>query len=546
MADRIRAILQRIVDWWKKFTTRQKALIISSIAVVVIALIILGVVATRPQKMDLVTADSAEEESQIKDLLDGEGIAYTQSQDGFTFTIDKKDEADATMILGENGIYSNGYTGSDSSSDFSITDVTNGSFTTTESDKQKKYQYYLQRQLEKQLETLSNVKTAQVNLNIPENDGTLASQQEEASANAMLELSDDMSSDQAANIAKYIATGLGNKSTENITIIDSDDNILFSGGDESTAAGQASSNLSQKQKAENYVKNKVKTILSQNSGGDAIYDNVEIGVNLSMDFSQKDSTDYHYYVEDGNTQGYLDSYTTSSSSNTNGVAGTPGTSSNDNTTYVTEDNSTSSSESKDESYDYLPNETITTTKGEVGAIDPSNSSISIIAYNNVIYDQDQMESSGQLNGQTFDEFVAANSAMTATTPDTNLVTAVSNATGIPTANISIQSYDVPQFHYSEGGRSLTQWIEIILALLIFVLLGIVAFRSFRKEKQEEQAEELSVESLLEEQQKEDENLEDIGYNEKSEARLLIEKFVDEKPEAAANLLRNWLNDDWGE
>ena len=37
---------------------------------------------------------------------------------------------------------------------------------------------------------------------------------------------------------------------------------------------------------------------------------------------------------------------------------------------------------------------------------------------------------------------------------------------------------------------------------------------------------------------------DIGYNEKSETRLLIEKFVEENPEAAASLLRNWLNEEW--
>ena len=30
-----------------------------------------------------------------------------------------------------------------------------------------------------------------------------------------------------------------------------------------------------------------------------------------------------------------------------------------------------------------------------------------------------------------------------------------------------------------------------------------------------------------------------------ETRKLIEKFVDENPEAVANLLRNWLNEDWG-
>ena len=54
----------------------------------------------------------------------------------------------------------------------------------------------------------------------------------------------------------------------------------------------------------------------------------------------------------------------------------------------------------------------------------------------------------------------------------------------------------------------------------------------------------SVDSLLEQTAENNEPLEDIGYNEKTETRLLIEKFVDENPEAAAQLLRNWLNEDW--
>ena len=44
--------------------------------------------------------------------------------------------------------------------------------------------------------------------------------------------------------------------------------------------------------------------------------------------------------------------------------------------------------------------------------------------------------------------------------------------------------------------------------------------------------------------KKQEDLEDIGYNEKSDVRVMIEKFVDENPEAVAALLRNWLNEDW--
>ena len=39
-------------------------------------------------------------------------------------------------------------------------------------------------------------------------------------------------------------------------------------------------------------------------------------------------------------------------------------------------------------------------------------------------------------------------------------------------------------------------------------------------------------------------LDEIGVEEKSEARRIVEKFVEDNPELAANLLRNWLNEDW--
>ena len=39
-------------------------------------------------------------------------------------------------------------------------------------------------------------------------------------------------------------------------------------------------------------------------------------------------------------------------------------------------------------------------------------------------------------------------------------------------------------------------------------------------------------------------LSDIEMDQGSETKRLIEKFVDENPEAAATLLRNWLNEDF--
>lgn len=109
------------------------------------------------------------------------------------------------------------------------------------------------------------------------------------------------------------------------------------------------------------------------------------------------------------------------------------------------------------------------------------------------------------------------------------------------------AYEVPMFRYaSEEGMSFMDLFPIILAALIMLMLGFVVFRSTRKEPEPEMEPELSVEALLEstkEAQQGDE-LEDIGFSEKSETRILIEKFVDENPEAAASLLRNWLNEEW--
>ena len=85
-----------------------------------------------------------------------------------------------------------------------------------------------------------------------------------------------------------------------------------------------------------------------------------------------------------------------------------------------------------------------------------------------------------------------------------------------------------------------------IALIIMAMLGYVVFRSTRREQQVAEVEpELSVESLLAStKEAEEESLEDIGFSDKSETRILIEKFVDENPEAVASLLRNWLNEEW--
>ena len=174
MPERLRAIWQRVLDWWNQFTARQKTLIVGASTVVLLTIIILVSVLNQPQYVLLATANSTKEASEIKDLLDANSVNYKMSDDGLEFRILKKDQANANLLLGANDIQSYAY---------SIDNVTNGSFSTTESDKQKKYVLYLESRLEQDfLAKFSAIKSANVQLKIPDNDGTLIGNKEQASA----------------------------------------------------------------------------------------------------------------------------------------------------------------------------------------------------------------------------------------------------------------------------------------------------------------------------------------------------------------------------
>ncbi|MCR4694202.1 MAG: flagellar biosynthesis protein [Pseudobutyrivibrio sp.] len=536
MPEQIQNLINRILEWWRKFTRRQQVLIVSIAAVVIVSFVILGVVITRPTMVKLIECTDGKQASSVQELLTGESISYETSEDGFTFYVEDKDMAQANILLGSNEIPTSGY---------GMDDVFDGSFSTTEADKQKKYQVYLEEHFAEYIETLSMVEDAKVTLSLPEEDGTLISQQQDAYASIILQLTtNSISADTSNTIAKYVATELGNDDTKNIVIMDTDGNMLFSGGDDSSTAGKASANQDIRERAKTTMEEDVKKVLESTE----LYDGVEVGVNLSMSFDVDKYVDYHYYVDEGMTQGYLDSESGSSSNSIGGNGGVPGTDTNDDdTTYVMEDGNITENNTNEFYKDYLPSETVTEHEEEMGKrnLDDSSIAVSCITYH--IYNEDELKENGTLDEQgiTFDEFVEQNSDRIEQEVPETVINAVSKTTGISIENISVSAYEIPMFQYSSAsGLSLTDIIQIVLAILIFAMLGFVVFRSLRTEEEEPVEEELTIDDLIA-STKEEEELEDIGYTEKSEARILIEKFVDEKPEAVAQLLRNWLNEDWG-
>lgn len=532
MPEQLQKIGNQMLEWWKKFSTKQRILLGSIAAVIIMALAILAWVVSNPAKVMLISCASTAEAGEVKKLLDDDNsIPYEMSQDGLIFYVNQKDEGPASILLGQNNIPTQG---------FDIESVFTGGFSSTEADKTKRYRLYLEEHFAEQLESLSNVEAASVSLDIPNDDGTILAREQDAYAAVILTLSTEMDDEQALGIAQYVATQLGNDDTDNILILDSNSNVLFSGGDSDNVMGTASSQLSLQTKTENVLKGEVKDVMV----GAGLFDHVEVAPSLKMNFDQLHETEREYSAPEGQTNGMIGEQSQFESNALGGAAATPGTDANDDNTYVIEDDSYTESNVTDTKTIYQNNEKVTDRIAATGTIDYDTSSLAIVAKNYRIFDEDTLRASGALEDMTFDEYIAANSEPVRMDVEADYYTMIANATGFSEDNISIIAYEEPIFQYSTGQRSLQDYLQIILAVLILLLLGYVVFRSTRKERVPEVEEELSVESLLESTRENQEQLENIGFNEKSETRLLIEKFVEENPEAAASLLRNWLNEEW--
>ena len=156
-----------------------------------------------------------------------------------------------------------------------------------------------------------------------------------------------------------------------------------------------------------------------------------------------------------------------------------------------------------------------------------------------------MERAGELEGTDFETFQRENKEPTQIEVSDDVIDLIAKTVGLSTADISVMAYEQPVFNeMMEQPVPTSNILMIVLAVLIVALLIFVVFKGTAPMDVTELEPELSVEQLLA-TTRENQSLEDIEFGDKSETRKMVEKFVDENPEAVAQLLRNWINEDWG-
>ncbi len=538
MADKIKQVPQQVIEAWKKTTKKQKIIIISSILAFIAAIVIIAVVLNRPDYQVLTTCTDYNEMNQVTGLLDSNGYTYKVDDNSLAVKVKKKDLTKAKMVIASADIKSDGYT---------FEDAMNSSFSTTESDKTKQYEHYLESKFASDLESMDGIKKASVTVDMADNTNSFYTATSDSSVAVVLDLSNDLSDDNAQSIANFLATAVGNKNTNNITIISSDGKTLFSGPDQASTTSGVS--YGSKQKYKGQIEATVKSSLKQGLLATGLYDDAYLTLNYVMDWDAVNKVATEYSTTGDNEQGLFKTSYEESSQGSSGASGTPGTSSNDSDTTTYDINSGDSNQSQYtvKKYEYLPNELVTTTTKEPGSIIYDSSTLAVTFIKNVVYKEDECKKLGYLDNMTWEEFKSQNANSVATTVDNSWVDLISKGTGISTNNISVIAYQRPYFEDSPSSGIFSRvsfWVQIALAAIILILLAIVVIRSARPLTVEETEPELSVEEMLATTKENQPTVDDIDVQEKSETRKAIEKFVDENPEAVALLLRNWLNDDW--
>lgn len=534
MDEKLKDIQKKAVEFWKKYDKKQKTLMISITAAVLITLIIMAVVLTRPTYKLLRECTDTLEAAEVVEVLDGAAIEYTTENEGLSIYVEEENYNDASYLIATEGITPTAFTWE--------AYLENISFSTTEADKKRMWREYQEDSMRLIIESFDYVKSADVMFTLPDKTySVIASEEEEAYVSVKLDLKKTMPEGAAESMANFVATAVGNPTTNNITIIDSAGNTLFQGSTNRTDGEGIS--VTVRDGITDRFYNEVVSHVSKVLTATGMFSNVTVAPYLDITFEQVEVVDTNYY----NPDEVIDNEYTYESEGASTSGGVPGTDSNDDdTTYYIQTGDGTNTSVEINKTQYAVSSTITSTRGQEGVCNRANSSIAVTVNDYVYHNQDMLEEAGVLDDMTWEEYIANNSdTLPLEIDEEGLKMVVSAATGIPIENITIYGTIIPMFEASaDDGDFVANILPIIIAVVILLLLGFMVWRSLRPIEVNESEPELSVEELLSATRDKQAPVEEIDLEEKSETRKAIEKFVDENPEAAALLLRNWLNDDW--
>ncbi len=512
MAEAIENIRHQLNDYFGGMEKKQKIKIAAAALLILLSATGLLYYFTRPEYILLYDNLDGKQAGEVMAVLEGNNIKAKYGDSSSTILVNKQDEKRAQVLVATQGL---------PTARFSYEDAFSNSFMMTSEERSQRYLYAQQNYLASTIEEIPWVRKAFVNLTVPEQNGfILGSNNKTSKASVLIELEPSSAPDSKSvnGIAVLVANAVQGLDSDNVTIHGTDGRILNVKAEENDIFSP-NSQLGLQQSVQKDLERSITDFLSTVYG----YGNVVVMANVKLDFDSEvtEITEFSPPI-DGETNGMVRSLQELQSSSTSeGIGGVPGTDSNTDTTqYVEVDPSSSRYEEASRTINYEINELrkkIVKAQGQV-------KDVTVAVYIN----------SGAI----------ANGELTAE-ERRDLTNIISAASGLDTrvVQVGVQQFNNPlsdQYVGSDvpagGLAAVPIWLWGIMAALV---LGIayMTVTTLRKRKQDESLPFKEIAVAAEELEELD--LELSG----SQVKQQIEKLVTKKPDAVAQLLRNWLSED---
>jgi len=515
-------MLKPILDFWKGLDKSQKIRICVTTGLVTVAVGLGLFLLIKPTYTTVIQSANPSDIAAMQKILTDKGISYKLTEDKSGIIVNVKDSDTAHFELVSAGYPKNGLTFADALSNIKIN--------TTESDKKYIWQQLDESDIVRQLKLFQNVKDASVAITRPEKTLFIDStDSKDAKAAVTIIQNGEITPVQAQSIVKIVASSVEGLDPKNVTVVDEKGNILNSESSD-TGMDRTSTQYDMKKKVKTDLEKNVRDVLNDQFDS---FDSAKVVVNPILDFNTFTESSKEISNPTGMESGAIVSRQEAKEDLKNGdTGGTPGVTSNPGTTPTypagTADAKTYKKSDLTENFAY--NESSKQTEKSLGEVIPERTTAAVtLLYGNRILDDTKLTA----------DLIAQVKEL------------ASKATGIPVANIAVTKLKVqppitiiPTMSETIKGLISAYGLPALL-LLMLILLVIVAIPK-KKRKLEPAFAGINdvAASKYNFNEVKQSPLPDIDTEERSEVKKQLEKFVQQKPDAVAQLLRNWLTDDF--
>lgn len=525
MPEGLVSLWNKIKDYWNDLDKGQKTRLYITAGVIVAAVLVTMFFILKTTYVPLLESGNEYDVKAIVQYLDSNGIKYKKASNQIYVDSRKKQDIEFDLAS-EVGIISPDVIFDQSWSKLSLT--------VTEEDKEKLWRQFEQNNLVYKLKKFENVIDASVQYTKPEKTfwAYRGESEDKGSAFVALKTRAPLTPEQIDAAARVVAASIGIPK-ENITLVDeylNPLNLTQTDSSYSIANSQEEMRRNRELELEQKVYRHFKIGIAQN----AYFDTMSVTVSAKLDFDTLNSTEIQYSAPDSEGEGFIKSQETLEEKMEGRQAGqAPGLDSNPGTaTYMVGSGGDSSYKKEHNLEERIFNEKQIESRKALGKLVPEETKASI-----TLWYGHKVETADALTSEYIEQIKQD----------------AGYAMGIPTANISVSIQKlapevVSDIESSELGNFVEKYGLYMLMAILLTLMIILMVPKGKKTAVQEVPEALAEAALAGTQftvaDTAKPKLPDIDFEEKDEFKLQIQRFVETKPDAVAQLLRNWLSEDW--